>query len=83
MKRLDRIISEQTNFTRKEIRKLISQGVVWVNNEQIRKPETKFDENNINLKIQGKEIDVREHIYLILNKPKGYVSTTEEGTRKT
>ena len=82
MKRLDRIISEQTNFTRKEIRKLISQGVVWVNNEQIRKPETKFDENNINLKIQGKEIDVREHIYLILNKPKGYVSTTEEGTQK-
>lgn len=82
MKRLDRIISEQTNFTRKEIRKLISQGVVWVNNEQIRKPETKFDENNIDLKIQGKEIDVREHIYLILNKPKGYVSTTEEGTQK-
>lgn len=82
MKRLDRIISEQTNFTRKEIRKLISQGVVWVNNEQIRKPETKFDENKINLKIQGKEIDVREHIYLILNKPKGYVSTTEEGTQK-
>ena len=81
MKRIDRIISEQTNFTRKEIRKLISQGAVLVNNEQVRKPEIKFDENIIELKIQGKEIDVREHIYLLLNKPKGYVSTTEEGSQ--
>lgn len=82
MKRIDRIISEQTNFTRKEIRKLISQGSVYVNNEQVKKPEIKYDETNISLKIQGKEIDVREHIYLLLNKPKGYVSTTEEGSQK-
>lgn len=82
MKRLDRIISEQTNYTRKEIRKLISQGSVTVNNEQIKKPESKFDENNISIKILGKEIDVRQHIYLLLHKPKGYVSTTEEGTQK-
>lgn len=82
MKRIDRIISEQTNYTRKEIRKLISQGAVTVNNEQIRKPESKFDENNISIKILGKEIDIRQHIYLLLNKPKGYVSTTEEGNQK-
>lgn len=82
MKRIDRIISEQTNYTRKEIRKLISQGSVTVNNEQIRKPESKFDENNISIKILGKEIDIRQHIYLLLNKPKGYVSTTEEGNQK-
>ena len=50
MKRIDRIISEQTNFTRKEIRKLISQGAVLVNNEQVRKPEIKFDENSIEYK---------------------------------
>lgn len=82
MKRIDRIISEQTNFTRKEIRKLIAQGSVYVNNEQVKKPENKYDQSTIILKIQGKEIDVREHIYLLLNKPKGYVSTTEEGTQK-
>ena len=45
MKRIDRIISEQTNYTRKEIRKLISQGSVTVNDEQVRMPELKFDEN--------------------------------------
>ncbi len=82
MKRIDRIISEQTNYTRKEIRKLISQGSVTVNNEQIRTPESKFDENNISIKILGKEIDIRQHIYLLLNKPKGYISTTEEGNQK-
>ena len=81
MKRIDRIISEQTNYTRKEIRKLISQGSVTVNNEQVRKPELKFDEANVSIKILGKEIAVRQHIYLLLNKPKGYVSTTDEGTQ--
>ena len=82
MKRIDRIISEQTNYTRKDIRKLISQGSVTVNNEQIKKPESKFDENHISIKILGKEIDIRQHIYLLLNKPKGYVSTTKESTQK-
>ena len=59
MKRIDRIISEQTNFTRKEIRKLISQGSVYVNNEQIKKPEIKYDETNISLKIQQKKWDIQ------------------------
>ena len=44
IKRIDRIISEQTNYSRKEIKKMIS---------------------------------IKQHIYLILNKPKGFVSTTD------
>ena len=83
MERIDKIISEQTYYTRREIKKLISQGVVYVNEEQVKKPETKYDENKISIKIKGKEIEVKKHIYLLLNKPKGYVSTTETGSDKT
>lgn len=83
MTRIDKIISEQTYYTRREIKKLISQGVVYVNNEQVKKPECKYDEDNINLKINGKEIEIKKNVYLILNKPKGYVSATEDKEDKT
>ena len=83
MERIDKIISEQTYYTRKEIKKLISKGMVYVNGEQVKKSETKYDENNINLKINGQEIEVKKHVYLLLNKPKGYVSATEDASQKT
>ena len=83
MKRIDKIISEQTYYTRKEIKKLISQGMVYVNGEQVKKSENKYDETNISIKINGTEIEVKKHIYLLLNKPKGYISTTEIKSQKT
>jgi len=83
MKRIDKIISEQTHYTRKEIKKLISQGLVYVNEEQVRKPENKYDDTNITIKINGQEIEIKKHVYLLLNKPKGYISSTETNDGKT
>ena len=83
MKRIDKIISEQTYYTRKEIKKLISQGMVYVDGEQVKKSESKYDENNVCVKINGEEIEIKKQIYLLLNKPKGYVSSTEEKNQKT
>jgi len=57
--------------------------MVYVNGEQVKKSETKYDENNINLKINGQEVEVKKHVYLLLNKPKGYVSATEDASQKT
>ena len=83
MERIDKIISEQTYYSRKEIKKLISQGMIYVNEEQVKRPESKYDESNITIKINGKEIEIKKNIYLLLNKPKGYISTTETKSEKT
>ena len=83
MQRIDKIISKQTNYSRKEIKKILSQGMVYVNNQQVKKPEGKYDENNISIKINGKEVEIKKHIYLLLNKPEGYISTTDTKTEKT
>lgn len=83
MERIDKIISEHTHYTRKEIKKLISQRAVYVNSEEVKRPESKFDETDISIKINGKEIEIRKHIYLLLNKPKGYISATETRSDKT
>lgn len=83
MKRIDKIISEQTNYSRKEIKKMISQRLVLVNDISVQKAEDKFDEENIKIKLNGNELEIRKHIYLILNKPKGFVSATEDREQKT
>ena len=83
MERIDKIISGQTSYSRKEIKKLISQGMVYVNGEKVERPENKYDENNICITINGEEISIKKHIYLLLNKPKGYVSTTETKSEKS
>lgn len=83
MKRIDKLISEHTHYTRSEIKKLIARGAVLANDERVKKPEDKYDENTVSIKINGNEIDTREHVYLILNKPKGYVSATEDANQST
>ncbi len=83
LKRVDRILSEQTNYSRKEIKKFVSKGLVLVNGLVVRKSDEKYDDDNISIKINGKDIRVSKHFYLLLNKPKGYVSTTVSDKDKT
>ena len=83
LKRIDRILSEQTNYSRKEIKRLVSKGLVLVNGSFVRKSDEKYAEDNISIKIDGEEVRVNKHFYLLLNKPKGYVSTTVSDKDKT
>ena len=83
IKRIDRIISEQTNYSRKEIKNLVSKKLVLVNDKVIDKSDLKYEEDNIVIKINNEVIGVKKNIYLILNKPKGYVSTTERVNEKS
>lgn len=83
LKRIDRILSEQTNYSRKEIKRLVSKGLVLVNGCVVRKSDEKYAEDNISIKINGEEVRVNKHFYLLLNKPKGYVSTTVSDSDKT
>lgn len=82
LKRIDRILSEQTNYSRKEIKKLVSEGLVLVNEGVVRRSDEKYDEDSISIKINGEDVSVNKHFYLLLNKPKGYVSTTVSDSDK-
>ena len=78
MQRLDKIISTQTNYSRKEIKELIKKKKITVNEEIAFKSDIKVDEEKDIIKIFGTELIVKKNIYLILNKPKGYVSATND-----
>lgn len=83
MERIDKVIGNQTGYSRKEIRELIHKKRVMLNNEIINKPDIKINPDIDKIKIDNKEIQVQKYVYLILNKPKGYVSTTEDINDKT
>lgn len=83
MERIDKIIASQTNYSRKDVKKLISQKKVRVNDEIVKRPEQKFDELRDTIYIDENKLDMKKHIYLVLNKPQGYISATEDRTAKT
>ena len=83
MERLDKVISNQTGYSRKDIKELIRKKRVTVNNEIAAKPELKVDPAMDRVSVDGQEISVQKFVYLMLNKPKGYISATEDRSQQT
>lgn len=83
MERIDKIISSQGKYSRSEVKKLILQKRITVNDEIIKNSDLKIDINTSEIKIDGKKIIIKENIYLILNKPQGYISATKDKKQET
>jgi len=83
MERLDKVLSTQTKYSRKEIKELIRKKRVLVNGELVLKSDIKINTNDDKITIDNEEIKIKKKIYLILNKPKGYISATEDKRMQT
>lgn len=83
MERLDKIIGTQTEYSRKDVKKLISQKRVRVNGEIVFKSDLKIDPDKDIICIDTNEINIKEYVYLILHKPMGYISATEDRSQAT
>jgi len=59
--------------TRSEVKKILKTGVITVNGETVKKGDFQVKENDIVL-CNGEPVIYKEFIYLLLNKPAGYVS---------
>ncbi|AEX86126.1 RNA-binding protein S4 [Marinitoga sp. 1135] len=75
MERLDKFLANAKVGTRSEVKKIIKAGVVKVNGKTIKKPEFKVSEND-EITVNNKKIIPHKNIYIIINKPKGYLSAT-------
>ena len=71
--RIDKYIANCGYVSRKDVKKLIKQGAVTVNGEVCKKAEAQVDEGVI-VCVNGERLVYREFVYLMLNKPQGYVS---------
>lgn len=85
MERLQKLIARAGICSRREAEKIISAGRVTVDGKVITELGTKADPSKNKIRVDGKPLKIcAEKIYLLLNKPRGYVSTVkDERGRKT
>ena len=81
--RLDKFFTETKTLTRSEAVKTIKNGNVSVDGKVQRKPDLKIDEESSIVLFNGKRIFYKKYTYIMLNKPAGVVSATEDKIQKT
>ena len=84
MKRLNKYIAESGLCSRRNAEKYILEGRVTINNNTVTDLAYKIDEDNNEVFVDGEKIKPKKHLYFLLNKPKGVItSTKDEKNRKT
>ena len=81
--RLDKFLSDCGVATRRETAKAVRMGQILVNGKAAERPDHKVDETSDRVTFCGREIVWQKFVYLLLNKPAGYLSATEDGRGAT
>ena len=78
--RLDKMLSECGVASRSEVARACRKGLVLVNGTPAAKPDLQVDETSAAVVYCGAPVRYRKFVYLLLNKPSGYISATEDGS---
>jgi 16S rRNA pseudouridine516 synthase len=81
--RLDKFLANMGHGSRSEVRRLIKSGRVTVNRGVIRDPGRQVDCRADRIFLEGVEVSYRRYIYLMVNKPAGVISATEDSRERT
>ena len=74
--RVDKLLSNVGVASRAELKKYCKQGLISVNGKVINNPGVQVDSENDEVMFNGEKIVYREFVYIMLNKPDGYISAT-------
>lgn len=83
MERLDKIIAAAGVASRREVKLLIRQGRVLVDGVPAASPEQKADPSANRITVDGVPVAYEPYLYLMLYKPAGVITATEDGRSKT
>ncbi|PPA71697.1 pseudouridine synthase [Jeotgalibacillus proteolyticus] len=81
--RLDKLLSNMGYGSRKEMKKLLKSGSVIVNGEAVKEGKAQVDPFTEEITVNGERVEYREFIYLLMNKPQGVISATEDRQHET
>ena len=76
--RLDKFISERTEYTRSQIKELAAKGKICLGGVIVKKSDTKIDPESADVTVCGQKIGSSRYKYILLNKPQGYVCSTDD-----
>jgi 16S rRNA pseudouridine516 synthase len=83
MMRLDKYLCETGFGTRSEVKNYLKKGLVTVQGEIVKKPETKIDEHSAKVICNGVQAVYADMEYIMLHKPAGVLSATEDRRQPT
>ena len=83
MERIDKIIASQGLYSRSDVKYLVAKRRVAIDGEAVKSASQKADPEKHTITIDGKVLNVKKQIYLMLHKPMGYVSATEDKEHQT
>ena len=83
LERLDKILSGTGRWSRREVKDLVKAGRVTADGAVVARPEDKFDREAVELRVDGEAVDGERYCYLMLHKPGGVLSATEDPKQPT
>ena len=81
--RLDRVLASTGKWSRREAKLLVKQGRVLVNGSPAASVEEKWDPTAAEITVDGEDIGYRRSTWLMMHKPAGVLSATEDGRGET
>ncbi|MFB1080361.1 pseudouridine synthase [Jeotgalibacillus sp. JSM ZJ347] len=81
--RLDKLLSNMGYGSRKEMKKWLKSGAVTVDGKPVKDGKHQVNPEKDTVHVNGEEVHYREFIYLMMNKPQGVISATEDGMHET
>ena len=74
--RIDKVLSNVGYGSRAEIKRYCKYGIITVNGDVVNNPGLQVDPENDEIIFDGDAVNYREFVYIMLNKPDGYISAT-------
>ena len=81
--RLDKFLVENGLGSRSQVKEVLKKGLVLVNGRAEKSPKTQINETADEIVVSGQKLTYEKFVYYLLNKPKGYISATEDERHKT
>ncbi|TSB48112.1 pseudouridine synthase [Alkalicoccobacillus porphyridii] len=81
--RMDKLLADSGYGSRKEVKKILKTGLVTVDDKVIKDAKYQVNPNDQEIRVGEDLVDYREEVYLMLNKPPGVISATEDSLHRT
>lgn len=81
--RLDKFLANMGYGSRKEVKKLLKTGAVNIDDNVVKDAKIHVDEKKSKVIVNGQEVVFKQFIYLMMNKPQGVISATEDAEDET
>lgn len=81
--RIDKLLANMGYGSRKDVKILLKQGVVRVDDQPVKDAKRQVNLETERVTVQGEVVEYKPFVYLMMNKPAGVISATEDKVEST